>query len=450
MKERLMETLKSFPYQAVAFDRKGKVTSGLSDLVQYLGNEPVTDLIVMCHGFRNDAADATNLYSEFLGNLGPQLKHATLRGALGSRKFAVAGALWPSMVFSEKSGSGGALSAGGASENKKRLTDLKKELPKAQQAHIDAMLAQLPQAEKGNESAQLAMAQSLLDLARELGGGLTSEFSTAIEKGKPSTLVRAFAFGDQTSISAPTGGARGVGIPTLGPRAGGSGGSAQSIFGKVFGFVPKFVNLTTFLPMFERCGTIGEVGLTRIVRDAKKARPTLRIHLVGHSLGGRAVTACAKGLLANPTIDVESMLLLQAAYSHFGLSPGKGGRKRGFFRDIIEKQVVKQPILATHSRHDSVVGFAYTSMAALSLNNSKAIGDENSRFGGVGRNGVLDTPETAGLDLKLAGEPYPFVPGKLYNLDGSRAVNGVNLIKDHGDVRNKHITWAFASLLAMN
>jgi hypothetical protein len=71
MKERLMETLKTFPYQAVAFDRKGKVTSGLSDLVQYLGKEPVTDLIVMCHGFRNDAADATNLYSEFLGNLGP-------------------------------------------------------------------------------------------------------------------------------------------------------------------------------------------------------------------------------------------------------------------------------------------------------------------------------------------------------------------------------------------
>jgi hypothetical protein len=111
--------------------------------------------------------------------------------------------------------------------------------------------------------------------------------------------------------------------------------------------------------------------------------------------------------------------------------------------------VVKQPILATHSRHDSVVGFAYTSMAALSLNNSKAIGDENSRFGGVGRNGVLDTPETVGLDLKLAGEPYSFVPGKLYNLDGSRAENGANLIKDHGDVRNKHITWAFASLLAM-
>jgi hypothetical protein len=419
-----METVKNFPYQAVTFDRKGKVTGGLADLVQFLGKEPVTDLIVMCHGFRNDAADATNLYSEFLGNLGPQLKHATLRAALGSRKFAVAGALWPSMVFNEKGKEGRALSAAGASAEEKRLRELKKELPRAQQHHIDAMLKQLPQALLNNESAQQAMAQSLLDLAADIGGGLTAEFSNALEKGKASTLVRAFSFGDQAPVAAPTGGARGVGIPTLGPRAGGGTGSAQSVFGKVFGFVPKFVNLTTFLPMFERCGTIGEAGLTRIVRDAKKAKPALCASISSVTASADAPSPPVPRASSRTPIDVESMLLLQAAYSHFGFSPGKGGRKRGFFRDIIEKQVVKQPILATHSRHDSVVGFAYTSMAALSLNNSKAIGDENSRFGGVGRNGVLDTPETAGLDLKLAGEPYSFVPGKLYNLDGSRAVNG--------------------------
>lgn len=446
-----METLQTFPYQAVTFDRNGKVTGGLTDLVQYLGQEAPTDLIVMCHGFRNDAADATNLYSEFLGNLAPQLNHAKLRGKLGQRKFVVAGALWPSMVFNEKGRESRALSAAAANEEEKRLRDLKKELPKTQHKHIDAMLKQLPQALLNNETAQQAMAQSLLDLAAELGGGFTAEFSGAVQKGKASTLVRAFAFGDTGPVKSPGGGGGGaIGIPTLGPQAGSGAGAAQSVFGKVFGFVPKFVNLTTFLPMFARCATIGEVGLTRIVREAKKARPALRIHLVGHSLGGRAVTACAKGLLANPKNEADSMLLLQAAYSHFGLSPGRGGRERGYFRDVIDKKSVILPILATHSRHDSVVGFAYTSMAALSLNNSKAVGDENSRFGGIGRNGVLDTPEAENLDLKLAGDAYSFAPGKVYNLDGSREEKGVKLIADHGDVRNKHITWAFASLLAMS
>lgn len=173
-------------------------------------------------------------------------------------------------------------------------------------------------------------------------------------------------------------GSAAVGIPDFDGTLGGEGG-AQSLFGKVFGFVPKFLNLTTFLLMFHRCGDVGEKGLSEAVRKVKAARPGVRVHLVGHSLGGRAVTACAKALLATPVVQVDSMMLLQAAYSHFGLSqggttPGGVSHPRGFFRDVVEKRAVKGPILATHSKHDAVVGFAYTSMAALSLNNAKAVG----------------------------------------------------------------------------
>lgn len=145
--------------------------------------------------------------------------------------------------------------------------------------------------------------------------------------------------------------------------------------------------------------------------------------------------------------------MLEAAYSHFGLSkggttPGGIAHPRGFFRDVIEKQVVKGPILATHSEHDTVVGFAYTSMAAVNLNNACALGDENSPFGGIGRNGVLDTTEAVRQELNVAGVPYVFTNGTIHNLNGSRKIQGKPLIDSHGDVTNPAVTWAFASLVA--
>src|SRR6185436_2328639 len=140
-----------------------------------------------------------------------------------------------------------------------------------------------------------------------------------------------------------------------------------------------------------------------------------------------------------PAVQVDSMMMLEAAYSHFGLSAGATTSSpikhpRGHFRDVIEQKAVKGPILATHSEHDSVVGLAYTPMAAISLNNAKAIGDENSQFGGIGRNGVLDTAEAERLDLNVAGVAYTFASGKIHNLNGSRKVDDVPLIASHGDV----------------
>jgi hypothetical protein len=143
-----------------------------------------------------------------------------------------------------------------------------------------------------------------------------------------------------------------------------------------------------------------------------------------------------------------------AAYSHFGLSAAATAASRvqhprGHFRDVIEKQAVKGPILATYSERDRVVGVAYTTLAAISLNNARAIGDENSPFGGIGRNGVLDAAEAERLELNDAGVPYTFAADrKIHNLDGSRKVNGVSIIDSHGDVTSPAVTWAFASLVA--
>ena len=61
----------------------------------------------------------------------------------------------------------------------------------------------------------------------------------------------------------------------------------------------------------------------------------------------------------------------------------------------------------------------------------------------LGRNGPLRTTEVASTRLNTAGTPYDFKSQVINNLDGSGG-----LIKDHSDVTNEAITYAFATAVA--
>lgn len=444
-----MEKLKGFDFQALEFNNSGKPEgTGIADLAKFAQDNAVTDVILICHGFRNDAADARRLYGSFLDTLTQNMKHASLQAGLAGRKIAVGGAFWPSMVLPEKS-EGSAQSAGATAKIQQRLEALKDGLKAPDKKRIDKMIALAAGAAK-DEKAQLEMVKQLLGVISGITSKSSAEVTTAFKKAKPEMLRQALSLGGQVTVQKPKGGAT-TGIPTLGPATGGRG-SAQGFFDSL-GFVPKFVNLASFLLMFDRCALVGANGLAAAVRAIRAAAPGAKIHLVGHSLGGRAVTACAHALLKAPKVNVDTMTILQAAYSHFGLAPAGTSAQgvkhpRGFFRDLIEKKGVRGAIVATHSDQDSVVGFAYSSMAAVSGNNAAAFGDDKSQYGGIGRNGVLDTPEVVRQDLEKAGTAYRFDAAKITTLNGSVKDAGKARIQSHGDITNANVTWAFASLLA--
>jgi hypothetical protein len=136
-------------------------------------------------------------------------------------------------------------------------------------------------------------------------------------------------------------------------------------------------------------------------------------------------------------------MLLEAAFSHFGFSPNDGRGHRGYFRKVVESGVVKGPLIATFSAQDSVVGTVYAVASRLAGQTTEAVGDANDPFGGIGRNGAQKTPEAVVQSLHAVGAAYQFAPGKILNLDGSGG-----LIKDHGDVTNPNIAYAFASAVA--
>ena len=211
----------------------------------------------------------------------------------------------------------------------------------------------------------------------------------------------------------------------------------------IVGQINQLLNFTTWYLMKDRAGKVGATGVAGAVRAVHAARTTVKLHLVGHSLGGRLVAGCAKTLCTPPILKLDSLVLLEGAFSHYGFSADNGRGAAGFFRDVIARKVVKGPMLATYSIQDTVVGLAYAMASRLAGDNARAIGDAGDEFGGIGRNGTQNTVEAVQDVLHAAGTPYHFKNGVVTNLDGSGG-----LIKDHGDVANPTVTYAVASALA--
>ncbi len=118
------------------------------------------------------------------------------------------------------------------------------------------------------------------------------------------------------------------------------------------------------------------------------------------------MASCAKTLSEKPILQVDSLLLLEAAFSHFGFSEDNGRGTPGFFRDVIVKQVVKGPFVSTFSAQDTVVGGPYAIMSRLASDNTREIGDATDEFGGIGRNGPLKTVEVANFPFRKPGTAY--------------------------------------------
>ena len=448
-----MQTIEGFDFFHLGFDKDGTLqsTADFNEMKRRIDSVPATDVIFIAHGFRNDEQDATNLYSGFLKTFRANRARPEFQAALGGRKIVVAGVFWPSKSFKEsfpQDTDGGGVQSLGAdvvdlSQIKQQLVDLRDQFARPdQRPKIDKAIALLPTLEN-NPDAQDAFVPLVLSLldgstvdpTEGLQQVRTKSGSELLDKlGMPVILptVRDDDGGGVTAFE-------GTGPAGDGGGVEGLGGFFQSIAGRV----GQFLNLTTWYIMKDRSGTVGDKGVAKAVRDVKAGRPALKIHLVGHSLGGRLMAACAKSLCTAPKLQPDSLTLLEAAFSHYGFSANNGDGKPGFFRDVVAQAIIKGPMVSTFSFQDTVVGYAYAITSRLAGDNVKAIGDANDPFGGIGRNGTQKTTEAVKDVLHAPGTPYTFKANVVNNLDGSGG-----LIKDHGDVTNTTVTYAFASAMS--
>ena len=428
-----MNTIAGFPYFEVQFNKEGAAhdEQEVKQVLDFISEGRVTDLFVISHGWNNDMEEARQLYNDFFAQVRNEI-NSNRPPELGQREFAVMGILWPSKKFADKDliASGAASVGNDPSEEeeiRQRLDDLKGvfDHPEA-----DALLEQAKQLVDQVNSDENAAAD-FVDLIRSLPK--KKELHPDDNSDSFFTLP-SHELVDQ--LSRPD---------TQVPPSGGMGGAADfnpsasnidegeaagfNFFGGIKSALHKVLNYTTYYQMKERAGVVGRGGAYQVLARLREIAPNLKMHFIGHSFGGRLVTAIADGPEGSEPIKPASMALLQAAFSHHGFAEKFDGARDGFFRKVVKEKKVEGPILITHSVKDRAVGIAYPIASKLSGDDAAEFGGPESRFGGIGRNGAQFTPEADNsTHLEPVTSIYQFQPGKIYNLKADELILG------HSDV----------------
>jgi hypothetical protein len=421
--------LHGFEYRELKFDRAGDTVDHRQiDAIRAL-RATARDLLVISHGWNNDEADAFNLYERLAASMSAVWASPAYAGSSIARPVLV-GVFWPSKKFADAD-----LIPGGAATVDDECAALR--------ARIDALRGTFdaPYADDRFDralelSSGLAASPSALAEFVEVVRGLVTEPSHGDHDGDGlfhdlDATVIADRLTDPTlgdpdlwSVQpspADVGSVLLAGAPIPFENTGVAAflGPPESLATAA----RRLLNLATFYQMKERAGLVGRCGLAPVLADV--VAEGQRLHLVGHSFGARVVTSAAS-LEAGPPL--RSMCLLQAAFSHYAFAQNWEPGQDGAFRSVLTSGRLSGPIMVTHTRNDHAVGIAYAIASRLAHQVAATVGDADSRYGGLGGNGALCTPEAVGGVLLPADRTYRLVGGRVYNLLADLFVKG------HGDV----------------
>jgi hypothetical protein len=425
------------------FDKDGGV---LSDIVLPSSTKQV---FVFSHGWNNDADAARSLYGAFFRNF-ESIGNA--RFSLAEvEPFAVVGVFWPAKKFNEGlavfggGDASGAASIAGRAEGEHKVISKLEEMKNLFASDEDKKLLNeaidLVGELNDKATARAKFVQKIRSLLNPSAAD-REDASTAFFESDADELMETLKLKikssppkERTEEDTAT-----AALPAGPPKLSlDDVVAAENVLGGFFNSALNLLNYTAYFEMKTRAGTIGKNGVAPFLN---RLTPSIQgIHLIGHSFGGRVVTAAAAN---STTPQIRSMTLLQAAFSHNGFSK----RKDGFFRSVVEQGRVAGPILITHSILDRAVGIAYPLASRINQDDRLALGDKNDRFGALGRNGAQEMEDTevdaAQTNLRPATDPQPyhFKQPVIYNL------NGDTLITGHMDVTNEAIVSAVLSAVA--
>jgi len=421
-----MKSISGIPAFEVEFDKSAKLVdrAQLAALSSHCKDNGVTDLILFAHGWNNDMADARDLYTRLLTEIGKVLAKNPPKGLEG-RTFAAGLILWPSKKFTDED----LIPGGAAAVSSNDLTAVQQGKIKKATALLKTIAT-----DEGSQMEFVEVIRSLLSKKTAHPDDGSAKFFQV----PGAELLQGFRASVQVTGPNPSGGGA-ADMSSVG-RSAGAAGLIQDMGTSIEAGVRRFLNYTTYYQMKERAGLIGSAGVASMLAQLRKSSPKLRLHLVGHSFGGRVVTAATDA--AGPATKVNSLTLLQAAYSHNGLSQKFDGKNDGFFRKVISAKKVMGPILATCTKNDRAVGIAYPLASRISGVNAAALGDENDPYGGIGRNGAVKTPEAVKATLQTEGTAYAFSAGKVFNLNADAVISG------HSDICKPEVGWALLSAVA--
>jgi hypothetical protein len=232
--------------------------------------------------------------------------------------------------------------------------------------------------------------------------------------------------------------------PAMG-AGGGAGGAAflASPFAGIRAGARNVLNLATYYTMKRRAGETGRRGLAPVLRRLRGDHPDLRLHLAGHSFGGRLVAAAALGEDdRDPPLPVASLTLLQAAFSHHGFAENYEQGKDGYFRAVLTGGRLTGPLLITHTRNDRANTWAYPMASRLARQKAASFGGPDDVYGAIGTNGAQRTPGARPASLLADDGTYDLGAGVVVNLDATA------FIADHGEVTGREVAHLLVSAVA--
>ncbi|MFF3332107.1 serine-threonine protein kinase [Streptomyces sp. NPDC002888] len=401
------------PYWELTFDADGDVQGRQRDrLLAEVPKRGLQDLVVFSHGWNNDRSIATRLYNHFFAPFPELAPHA---------RIGYVGVVWPSMRFSDEPipdfprAATAAVAPGPALDKDTRHALLETFPGRATVVEqIARMLEQQPREEAELEEFG-RLVQLLVDVVPPGPQALFA--ADTLAEGVPQDEPEMFSQGTAAAceefaaalahVQSPPG-AEGFALPNPWDGA------------------HELLRQGTYYAMKRRAGTVGERGLGRVVGQLAEVAPDVRVHLVGHSFGGRLVSFALRGL-PEGVRTVKSVTLLQGAFSHYAFAARlphdtrAGGVLQG------QHNRVDGPLVCCHSSHDSALGTLYPLASrvagdAAGLVEGFGVGKVlGAKWGAMGFDGVQAVPGTRTMKLAdaLSG---PLPPSGCVNVDAAAVV----------------------------
>ena len=383
-----MNTLGLSPFTWLMFDEQGAIDPDvIRQLTALINTVGAGDLVVISHGWNNDQNDALRLYQNLWGNTCPNLPQGR------AEKIVVAGVQWPAKAYRTDfdaaaltgTAQGGTLAGGHVASH----SDLPAPLFEQILTDFEALMGEsgAPAVAAAREAAQgLTATQSHQLVAsgaaavgmgskpddHELALDATPVVGAAAEPTRAQFLLGSLAAPPRLIVAPGVGAAQGLGDVINGLFSGPKAAAA------------RFLNLLTYFEMKKRAGIVGLSLADKVLSPCRPERAT-RLHLVGHSFGGRLVTAAINQMGSPGNVELFSLTLLQGAFSHNALVTVVAPNVAGAFPSVVGKPT--GPITITHTHNDQACTLAYALASRLSRDIAASIGDANDKFGAMGANG---------------------------------------------------------------
>jgi pimeloyl-ACP methyl ester carboxylesterase len=431
------------PWYILPFDNKGRTEAPATRdaLLTELLRGGFTDVYLFSHGWNNAWKEASGRYGDFTSGYMALRRKQGLRLGRPYRPLLI-GVFWPSaaLVMPWERGpqfaATDAVDDGAVEQERREIGEIASELEPGQVERFYELARHRDRLSPHDLDELAQMLAPLLGIGRE-------EQPKEPDGPTPEELVALWTAGADAGEAAeddedvdPTrrvGTVTGVAAPSQ--AAGGFGVSSRDI-----------VRQTTVWLMKDRAGTVGARGVGPLLHEVLRAAPDAKVHLAGHSYGGKVLLSalCYERLPAGR--KVTSVLLLQPAVNHLCFAADATGQgQSGGYRAALER--VEQPILSTFSAQDVPLTklFHLAVRRGSDLGEARIAGEPPSRYaalggygpGGLGR-GPDGLPEGNRIRIRLPGEVYDLRSGgvRVYGVDGTGTITG------HGEISNPATWWA--------